>query len=320
MTPIKPQTSLLNLPIRKESETVLTFKADSANLDSASSNFPAAPVDLLTISFNGDSQNVQGAKILVEPGARARLLLRYDEGFAAGAMGPGSQIFRTALEINLATQAQLELFVVSILPSSLLREAFDRLTLEEGSRLVWTDVGFDAGNGTYERHVDFIGEGSEMDFAGAYGAANDTEGTYILTTRHRSRRSKSRVYLKSALKDSAHLIFRGLIHIEETAAGSDAYLSNRNLVLNDGVRAESLPQLKIETNDVVCSHGSATGGPRAEELFYLMSRGLDPASAKSLLVQAHLSSILDRLSPETREDVEQRAYGILGLAEKGSQV
>ena len=118
--------------------------------------------------------------------------------------------------------------------------------------------------------------------------------------------------MKSALRDSAHLCFRGLIHVEPGAPGTDAYLSNRNLVLDDGARAESLPQLRIETDDVACSHGSATGGPREDELFYLMSRGLDRDSARRLLVLGHLGSVLDRAPPELAQELEELALRALG--------
>jgi Fe-S cluster assembly protein SufD len=118
--------------------------------------------------------------------------------------------------------------------------------------------------------------------------------------------------MKSALRESAHLCFRGLIHVEPGAPGTDAYLSNRNLILDDGARAESLPQLRIETDDVACSHGSATGGPREDELFYLMSRGLDRDGALRLLVLGHLGSVLDRAPPELAGELEAIAARSLG--------
>jgi len=121
--------------------------------------------------------------------------------------------------------------------------------------------------------------------------------------------------MKSALRESAHLCFRGLIHVEPGAPGTDAYLSNRNLILDDGARAESLPQLRIETDDVACSHGSATGGPREDELFYLMSRGLDRDGALRLLVLGHLGSVLDRAPLGLALELEAIAVRALGGAD-----
>lgn len=231
---------------------------------------------------------------------------------------PGSLRLTTSLHIRLAAHARLNLYVLSNLPASFSREALSHAALSEGAVLTWTNVVFDEGNGLYTTRIELEGEGSELDFAGAYGARCTTEGEHALSIHHTAPHSKSRTILKSALKDSAHLAFRGLIHVENTARGTDAYLANRNLVLEDGARAESFPQLKIETDDVACSHGATTGGPRQEELFYLMSRGLDRAAAKNMLVLGHLGSVLNRLPPDLAEKMEDIAASALGLDEQGS--
>jgi len=230
----------------------------------------------------------------------------------------GSLRFTTSLHIRLAAHARLNLSVLSNLPSSFSREALSHAILGEGAVLTWTNVVFDEGNGLYTTRIELEGEGSELNFAGAYGARCTTEGEHVLSIHHTAPHGKSRTILKSALKDSAHLAFRGLIHVENTARGTDAYLANRNLVLEDGARAESFPQLKIETDDVACSHGATTGGPRQEELFYLMSRGLDRAAAKNMLVLGHLGSVLNRLPSDLAEEMESIAASALGLDEQGS--
>lgn len=231
---------------------------------------------------------------------------------------PGTLRLTTSLHIRLAAHARLHLYVLSNLPASFSREALSHAVLGEGSVLTWTNVVFDAGNGLYTTRIELEGEGSELDFAGAYGARCTTEGEHALSIHHTAPHSRSRTLLKSALKDSAHLAFRGLIHVENTACGTDAYLANRNLVLEDGARAESFPQLKIETDDVACSHGATTGGPRQEELFYLMSRGLDSAAAKNMLVLGHLGSVLNRLPAGLAEEMEGVAASALGIDEQGS--
>ncbi|MDX9958099.1 MAG: SufD family Fe-S cluster assembly protein [Spirochaetia bacterium] len=286
---------------------------------------------------------VSRMRIELERGARARLVLRYGtagilpeaqpEGSkhtggnsSDGAiMGGGSTlpVFRTALDIRLDADARLELFVVSALPRGLGREAVDTAILGDRASLVWTEAGFDEGEGRYELGVDLSGKASELDFAGAYGAAGKTDRLHVLNERHGAPGARSRAVMKSALRDSARLCFRGLIHVEPGAPGTDAYLSNRNLILDDGARAESLPQLRIETDDVACSHGSATGGPREDEMFYLMSRGLDRDSARRLLVLGHLGSVLDRAPPDLAgelEDLAARALGGAAGAEAGAGV
>ena len=92
--------------------------------------------------------------------------------------------------------------------------------------------------------------------------------------RHQSPRATSRAYYKGAVAGGGRTIFQGLIEVATGASGTDAYLTNRNLILGEAARSDSIPTLKIGNNDVKCSHGSTTGKLSADELFYLESRGL----------------------------------------------
>lgn len=286
-----------------------------------SSEEEAVPLRLI---YNGMEAGARVLRTRIElgRGARAKAVLRYEA--APGVVGrkltdatdadSSSPVFRTALDIRLAEDSRLELFVISALPRALKHEVADTAVLGERACLSWTEAGFDEGDGRYEGYVDLAGKGCELDFAGAYGASGKTDRTHILNELHRAPGARSRAVLKSALRESAHLSFHGLIHVEPGAPGTDAYLSNRNLILDDGARAESSPQLRIETDDVACSHGSATGGPREDELFYLMSRGLDRDGALRLLVLGHLGSVLDRAPPELAGELESIAARTLGAA------
>lgn len=252
------------------------------------------------------------ARIELGEGARASVIVRYGERAPSGMLErQPRRLFSTALDIRLAEGASLRLYVISGIASEVFREAFDSAALGRGASLEWTVANFDASDGIHSATIELEGEGSALQFSGAYAARGRTEQEHILSVRHRAPRTRSRATLKSALKDSSHLIFRGLIRVEPIAPGTDAYLSNRNLILEDGARAESLPQLNIDTDDVACSHGATTGGPRQEELFYVMSRGLDREDAKRVLVQGHLGSIFARLPADLAEEFEERALDAL---------
>ena len=300
----------------------------------------AVPLSLVYYGREAGARMLR-TRIELGRGARAKAVIRYEvapgalggnpvgldgltgltglTGWTAQAGPAGTDnslpVFRTALDIHLAEDARLELFVVSALPCALRHEASDTAVLGDRTFLSWTEAGFDEGDGSYEGFVDLAGKGSELDFAGAYGASGKTDRTHVLNERHQAPGAKSRAVMKSALRESAHLCFRGLIHVEPGAPGTDAYLSNRNLILDDGARSESLPQLRIETDDVACSHGSATGGPREDELFYLMSRGLDRDGALRLLVLGHLGSVLDRAPLGLALELEAIAVRALGGAD-----
>jgi Fe-S cluster assembly protein SufD len=95
------------------------------------------------------------------------------------------------------------------------------------------------------------------------------------------------------------------------AAGTDAFLANRNLLLGDTARSDSIPTLKIGCNDVKCSHGSTTGRLREEEMFYLQCRGLSPADAREMLVLGYFEDLLVPAPERFREQALENIRGRL---------
>ena len=121
---------------------------------------------------------------------------------------------------------------------------------------------------------------------------------------HRAPRCESRSFYRGVLEDQARTVFNGMIRVLPEAAKTDAYLTNNNLLMNDGCRADSIPGLKIATNDVKCSHGSTTGKVDPAQLFYLESRGFSREEAKKTLTRAFLEKVLGDLPPLVREEME----------------
>jgi Fe-S cluster assembly protein SufD len=105
----------------------------------------------------------------------------------------------------------------------------------------------------------------------------------------------SDLLFKGAVRDEAKSVYSGLIRVRKEAAGTNAYQTNRNLVLSDGAHVESVPNLEIEANDVRCSHASAVGPIDEDQRFYLESRGVEPAVAERLIVLGFFGEVLDRL-------------------------
>ncbi len=118
---------------------------------------------------------------------------------------------------------------------------------------------------------------------------------------HRSGKSYSNLDFKVVLKDRARSAYTGLIRIEPGCPDSEAYQENRNLLLNDGARAESIPELEILTDEVKCTHGATVGTLDAQHVFYLMSRGIDRAEAIRLIVGGFIEPTLSRLDADLRE-------------------
>ncbi|TAK25997.1 MAG: Fe-S cluster assembly protein SufD [Chloroflexota bacterium] len=105
----------------------------------------------------------------------------------------------------------------------------------------------------------------------------------------------SDLLFKVALTDDARSVYSGLIAIHPNAQRSDAYQNNRNLLLSDTARADSIPMLEILANDVRCTHGSTTSSVDEEEVFYLQSRGLPRVQAERLIVDGFFASVLERI-------------------------
>jgi Fe-S cluster assembly protein SufD len=133
---------------------------------------------------------------------------------------------------------------------------------------------------------------------------------------HRSGRTWSNIDFKVALTGYARSAYTGVIRIDEEAGATEAYQENRNLLLSETCRADTIPELEILTDDVQCTHG-ATVAPLDEEMvFYLESRGIPREQAERLIVRGFLEKTLSRVPeavrPQVVEVVEERLSHFLG--------
>lgn len=139
------------------------------------------------------------------------------------------------------------------------------------------------------------GPGARSDMLGLYFASDDQHFDMNTRQDHVVPHATSDLLYKGALYDSSRTIFRGLIKVWPKAQRTDAYQTNRNLLLSEKAEATSLPNLEIQADDVRCSHASTVGHLDDEELFYIMSRGVPAALAERLVVFGFFADVLDRL-------------------------
>jgi Fe-S cluster assembly protein SufD len=152
--------------------------------------------------------------------------------------------------------------------------------------------------GRQARHESF----SQLQAPGAHSEmlaltiAHDTQEFDQRTLQiHQAPSTSSNLLYKNALLDQAKTIFSGLIVVDPDAQKTDAYQSNRNLMLSDDAEAHSLPGLEIQANDVRCTHGATTARIPAEQEFYLQSRGIRRAQADELLVFGFFEEVLSKI-------------------------
>jgi len=110
---------------------------------------------------------------------------------------------------------------------------------------------------------------------------------------HKSEITTSKVIVKSVLDDSSKFVFLGRIRIEKHSEKSVASLLNKNIILSDKAKVETMPELEILASDVKCSHGASVGGISPEILCYLQTRGIGPEEAKNLVIQSYISEIVN---------------------------
>jgi Fe-S cluster assembly protein SufD len=140
--------------------------------------------------------------------------------------------------------------------------------------------------------------GSHVDMLGLYIAEGTQHFDNQTLQDHLAPHASSNLLFKGALMDSGRSVFRGLIRVHPKAQRTDAYQTNRNLILSDRARADSLPNLEIQADDVRCSHAATVGQLDEEELFYLLSRGIHRPDAVRLVVFGFFGEVLVQLEDE----------------------
>ncbi|ANS64444.1 iron-regulated ABC-type transporter [Streptomyces lincolnensis] len=153
--------------------------------------------------------------------------------------------------------------------------------------------------------VAYAGPGGEAELLGLYFTDAGQHQEHRLLVDHNVPHCKSNVVYKGALQgEGAHAVWIGDVLIEAKAEGTDTYEMNRNLVLTDGARVDSVPNLEIETGEIVgAGHASATGRFDDEQLFYLMARGIPADEARRLVVRGFFAELVQQIGVD---DIEER--------------
>jgi len=163
------------------------------------------------------------------------------------------------------------------------------------ARIDTLNVGLGASVQRVDLNARLLGPGSNSEMLGLYFGDGDQHFDFNTGQDHVAPSTGSDLLYKGALDGRSRAVFRGIIRVRPGAQKTDAYQTNRNLLLSHGARADSLPNLEIEADDVRCSHGATVGELDAEAKFYLMSRGLDRTQAERLVVLGFLAEVLTRL-------------------------
>ena len=163
-------------------------------------------------------------------------------------------------------------------------------------------------------NMDVVGQGSHGELLGLYFPGTRQHLDHHTNQLHKAPNATSDLLYKGALKDRARSVYQGYVKVYPGAQKTNAYQANRNLMLSKTARADSIPGLEIEADDVRCTHGATAGQVPAEYTFYLMSRGIDRANADRMIVQGFFEEVLNRIPvPGVRNKLETEIARKLGL-------
>ena len=166
------------------------------------------------------------------------------------------------------------------------------------SSLQWTAGALGSRLSKVNQHVELIGTGASSQVNGVLFTENKQHLSYHTLQHHRAAHCVSDFLYKAALQDTSRTVWRGMIKVDEGAQKTDGYQRNDNLLLSTAARADSIPGLEIEADDVRCTHGSTSGRVDDELIFYAQSRGFTRIEAIRTIVTGFFQQVFDRVTIE----------------------
>lgn len=235
--------------------------------------------------------------VVAERGSMATLIESH-----LGAAGDAVYWSNPVVEISLGPEAVLRHYKFQDESLKAFHVAYTEVSLAAGSRYDSFATAVGAGLSRNEIVIRFDGAGSECRLNGVYLLRGRQHGDTTTVIDHLQPRCNSREVYKGVLDGRAHGVFQGRITVHRDAQKSDGHQLNRTLLLSDQARISTKPELEIYADDVKCSHGATSGELADDALFYLRSRGIGEKRARSLLIEAFLSEIVDEIAFEPARD------------------
>jgi Fe-S cluster assembly protein SufD len=236
-------------------------------------------------------------QVILGEGAHAAVVHR-----VKGSDTAGDHLCNAAVDMSLGDAASLKFFESQRLGAQALYFRHSHARVGRDASLTHFDAQFGSRLTKARVECALDGPGAEAVLDGVYYCSRGQHMDLRTVQNHVSPRGNSRAYYKGAVAGGGRTVFQGLIEVAPGASGTDAFLTNRNLVLGEAARSDSIPTLRIGNNDVKCSHGSTTGRLSQDELFYLESRGLSPVDAREMLVVGYFEDLLGPAPESFRDD------------------
>ncbi|HEV3352945.1 MAG TPA: Fe-S cluster assembly protein SufD [Acidimicrobiales bacterium] len=238
--------------------------------------------------------------------AEATVIERYQSPDVAAFVDP-------VVELDVGDAGRLTYASVQDLGPRVWQTAYQASRVGRDSQLTSTAVALGGDYARLRTDARLEGKGGSSRLMAVYFGPGSGMHDFRTLQDHAAPQTTSDLLFKGAVAGTAKGVYSGLIRVRKEAPGTNAFQTNRNLVLSEGAGAESVPNLEIETNDVHCSHASAVGPIDEEQRYYLESRGIPPDIAERLIVLGFFGEVLERLpSPSLAARLRERLAERLG--------
>lgn len=199
------------------------------------------------------------------------------------------------VEITVADGANLRFVELQSWGKHVWNFGHERAKIGRGANLDWIFGAMGSRLTKNFSDLDLVGEGAAGKMSGFYFSDGEQHFDHDTSQNHLARRTSSDLLFKGALKGNSRSVWQGMVYVAEGAQKTDGYQANRNLLLSENARADSIPGLEISADDVRCSHGATVGKIDPEPLFYLLSRGISKVDAERLVVEGFFDPIMQRI-------------------------
>ena len=229
--------------------------------------------------------------IVLEEGAEAEV---WEHSVSAG--DETDALLNSVVELHVGQAATLRYVSTQDISERAWIFSSQRAQVERDGRLDWAALGFGSARGKVRMETNLAGPGSEARVTGGYASGRGQHLDYDTTQEHAAPNTFSDLAFRGVLAAGSTAVWRGMIRVDPGAQNTDAFQESRNLLLSPDAHADAIPGLEIEADDVRCTHAAAIAQIDRDQLFYLTSRGLDPAAAKQLIIEGFLESLVERLA------------------------
>ena len=244
-------------------------------------------------NFKADENSANFPHIIVvaEAGSKATIIENYESS--------EKSFTNSAIQIFVEDNAHLTHYRVQTESVEAFHIGTTEVNLARGSFYNSTNINLGAKLSRHDIHLKFNAEGGEAFVDGLYMLSGNQHHDTHSTIDHALPNCVSHQSYKGVLNDKSRGVFNGKVFVRENASGTDAHQSNKNLLMSNDARVDTKPQLEIFNDDVKCAHGATVGQLEEEELFYLLSRGLNETLARNLLTYGFAEEIVNKIGIES---------------------